>query len=168
MSVDIHSISYAYQECEKLAESMRLTIHMHMDEVAAIQSFIAELKRPAIEEAWRNTYACVGFRPSSLQGVIVQFYLGKEEGFPAAEPVLEFLLNRGWKPNGTSEDADFGNREYRFKKIEPAAPLFWPPHHEWKPYELIATVRVWPHAESEICRKVQVGTKPEYKYECAQ
>jgi len=166
MAVDIHSISYAYKDCEKEVERMRLLIHMHAHEVNLMQQFIAGLHRLPVENSWRNTYASIGYTHMMLNGLIVQFALGKDEGFSAAEPVLEFLLHRGWKPSGTSEDADFGNREYRFKKTETAMPLFWPSHHEWKPYELTATVRVWPHSESVICKKVQVGVKPEYKFEC--
>lgn len=168
MSDDLHSITYAYKDCEKEVERMRLLIHMHAHEVNMAQQFIAAMNRCEKETGWRNTYATIGYTRMSLNGLIIQFALAKHEGFPAAEPVLDFLLSRNWVPDGTSEDADFGNREYRFKKTEQATPMFWPSHLEWKPYELTATVRVWPHSESEICRKVQTGVKPEYKYECAK
>lgn len=168
MSTDIHSIAYAYNDCEKRVEQMRLMIHMHAHEVAMLQQFIVGLNRDGVESGWHKTYATIGYTPMSLQGVIVQFALAKTEGFQAAEPVLEFLLSRGWTPNGTSEDADFGNRDYKFKRIETDPPLYWPSHREWKPYELTATVRVWPHNESVICQRVQVGVKPEYKFECVK
>lgn len=165
--MDIHSIGYAYQHFDALCLNMRTTIEIHAHEVMVTQQFIDSLNRPIVD-GWSKTYATVGYMPGSLQGLIVQVHLDKNESFKAAEPIIEFLLNRGWKPDGSSEDADFGHREFKYRKTATAPPLFWPQHHEWKPLPMVATIRVWPHKESAICRKVQVGVKPDYTFECVE
>lgn len=166
MSSDRHSITYAYQELDRLTLHMRTTIEIHAHEVMLAQQFIASLNRPV--NGWTVDYASVGFSPGSLQGVIIQFFLRLDETFKVVEPIIQFLLNRGWVPSASSEDADFGYREFAYTKKATEPPLFWPQHHEWKPKDMTATLRVWPHKESVTCKKVQVGVKPEYKFECAQ
>lgn len=165
MGIFNRSIEEVYADGEKEVDDIRLRIHMHAQEYRMLQEFVSDLGRPMDSN---GTYADLGWRQGSLLGLIVQMNLAPEESFKAASPVLEFFLARGWTADGQDENGAWGYRAYKFKKVETARPLFFPSHHDWKPYTLTATVRVWPDANGQLCKKVEAGFEPKYKFECIE
>lgn len=157
-------IKHYFNRVEKEVDRMRLLVGMHAMEYGCLVAFLRELGRP--EDVSHGTYASVGFQYGQLNGLIVQYHLQEQESFVAAEPVLSWFLDRGWKQGTQHEDASWGYRQVEFTKVEPEPAMFWPPHKEWKPYELTATVRIWPHPNSQVCKKVEDGTEPKYKFVC--
>lgn len=157
------SIREVYDTVEREVDRMRLLVHMHASEYEALFLYLKEHGRP---DGYDGTFASLGVTRDQLNGLIVQFHLGEKESFRAADPVINFLLDRGWTENGNSEDAGWGYRQFSFRKIEKDPPMFWPSHKEWKPYELTATVRIWPHPSSQVCKKVEDGQEAKYKFVC--
>lgn len=158
-------ISVIHQEMEKKLDDTRLLVHMHAHEYQLLGEFIQSLGRPS---GYDGTYRDLGHTDGSLKGIIVQCHLLKHESFKAGAPIIEWLLSRGFEQDGNDENADWGYRQVAFKKIEHNPPLYWPSHHEWKPYRLTATLRMWPHPEGQNCKKVEAGQEVKYKFVCEE
>jgi hypothetical protein len=155
------SISEIYKECEKVIDRMRLDIHIHADEAAAIDEFVQEMNRP--KEEYRETHTTIGYHPGQVYGILVQFHMSKFETFNVVIPLIEFMLSRGWVKAGMDENAAWGYRGYQFKK--PAShPLYW--DGEWKDRDIKATIRAWVHPLGQTCKKVEDGVEPIYKFVC--
>lgn len=153
-----------HQAVEKRIDEIRLTIHLHAHDYTLMRAFLEELGRP--EEGERETYLDMGWEYGQLRGLIIQVHLAKEERFVVAEPILTKLLELGWTQSKQNEDASWGHREVTFSKPYPEPPLWWPTHKDWKRTTLTATVRMWPHPDSQLCKKVETGTKLTYKFVC--
>jgi hypothetical protein len=156
-------IGKPYQHVERVVDAMRLKVSMHYADYINMMAFLKGLGR---QDGYNGTYADIGFEWGQLNGLIVQVKLQQDESFKAAEPIISWLLEHGWTQNGNSEDARWGYRQVDFRKTENQPPMFWPSHKEWKPYTLTATVRIWPHPDSQICKKVEDGQETKYKYVC--
>ena len=161
------TLSEFYADVEKVVDRMRLKVHLHAHEFVLLSEFVAGLNRPSVRP-YSETAVSLGYEYGQLQGIIVQFFLDKHESFAACTPVIEHLLERGWKQDTQEENASWGYREVAFKKTHTDQPLFWPTHKEWEPQTLTATIRMWPHPTSQICQKVEDGTEPKYKFVCQE
>ena len=159
---DIHDV---HQDMEKKIDEIRLLTHMHAHDYQMVHGFIASLGRPS---DYNGTYANLGFTDGSLKGIIVQMHLEKQESFKAGAPIIEWLLSHGFEQDGNDENASWGYRAVTFKKMVNEPPIFWPAHHDWKPYRLTATLRVWPHPEGQNCKKVETGQEATYKFVCEE
>lgn len=103
--------------------------------------------------AHEGAYIGMGFKDSQLQGIIIQFHLGREQTFAAVTPVVLWLLDHGWVQHEQTEDAEWGYRQIAFKQND----------------ALKLTLRIWPHRDSVRCKKVETGEmKPVYKFECEE
>ena len=159
------TIAEYYEDVEKRVDEMRLNVHLHAHEYGVIQEFIASLGR---SDDYQGTYLQLGYETNSIYGVIVQVHLKKDESFKAASPIIDYLLERGWKQHDQSDTADWGCRTIEFRKRHPDPPLFWPSHKEWKGKDIGCAVRIWLNAESQICKKVEDGVEPKYKFVCQE
>lgn len=161
----MRAISEINAEAEKAIDRMRLLIHLHAQEYIMLCRFVESLGRP---DGYDGTYAGLGCTPGSLIGVFAQVHLAKDESFKAAEPIIAYLLERGWVVSGQTEEASeyatWNYREVTFKK--PSDPPLFPSTRDVAIPALTATVRIWPHADSAVCKRVEDGVVPKYKLVC--
>ena len=157
-------VTKAYEQFHKACRDRELWIHLHAHDCMLMEQFIGTLNREA--DVSRGTYVSLGWENMQLQGVIVQFHLGKEETFLSAQPVIDFALEHGWTVKNQEDETDYGCRRLTFKKMHNEKPLFWPSHHDWSPIALNLEMRLWVHPEGQRCRKVEAGTQPTYKLVC--
>lgn len=154
-------------EAEKEIDKKRLTIHLHSQ---AYVEFTEFLRRAGRRDSVDGTYANIGSGGIwSLNGIYAQVHLEQHERFSDVTPILDWFLDHGWKEVGQSEDASWGSttigyREVKFTKEAPP-PLYWS-HHELPTQSLYATVRMWPHPDSQVCVREQVGVEPTYRIVC--
>lgn len=153
-----------HKALEAEIDDRRLTIHLHAHEFILCTQFLRTLGR---SDGYDGTYVNIGAGDGlSLRGLIVQVHLGASESFKAAAPILDWFLAQGWTPGAQSESADkyWMYREYTFHKTAPV-PLFWS-HKDLPTQKLQATVRVWPPANSQHCKRVETGVEPTFKLVC--
>jgi hypothetical protein len=151
-------------EAEQAIDKMRMLIHLHAQEYIMLCRFLESLVRPNDS---CGTYAGLGYSGGSIAGVYVQVHLEKEESFKVAEPIIAFLLDRGWTVSGQTETAEgdyWSFREVTFQK--PSDPPLFPSARDPKIPTLTATIRMWPHKESAVCKRVEDGVVPKYKLVC--
>lgn len=162
------SIYEIYENVEKEIDRMRLTIHLHSQDYIEFLKFLQQLGRRDVID---GTYANIGSGGIwALNGIYCQVHLEKNEKFSDVVSILNWFLDNGWTQNGQNEDASWGSsigyREVKFTK--PASlPLLWS-HHELPSQSLHATVRMWPHPQSQTCTREQVGVEPTYKIVCKE
>lgn len=157
-----------HKKMEDEIDRMRLTVHLHANEFIQVNAYLRALGR---KEGSDGTYATIGAWGFSIRGLVIQVHLEQHETFSDAAPIIEFLLSRGWTQVSQSDDANWGggsivgNRDIKFAKPSPG-PLYWTDGHLKSERTINATVRIWPHANSQHCRRVQVGVEPTYKLVC--
>lgn len=148
-----YPVEHFFEKIEDEARRMRLLVNTHSNEYMHLLAFLRNLGRPADTS---GTYASIGFKDGAVPGIIVQFHLSADESFMCAEPVVSWFLSCGWKLNEQSEDTSWGYRQIVFKKVVNGLDA------------LQATVRIWPHPQSQVCKKVEDGTEPKYKFVCLE
>ena len=158
------TISDINAEAEAAIDRVRLLIHLHAQEYIMLCRFLESLGR---DNGSGGTYSGLGYSGGSIAGIYVQMHLGKDESFKAAEPIIAFLLDRGWTVSGQTETAEgdyWTFREVTFQK--PSDPPLFPSARDPKIPTLTATIRMWPHKESAVCKRVEDGVVPKYKLVC--
>jgi hypothetical protein len=151
-------------EAEQAIDKMRMLIHLHAQEYIMLCRFLESLGR---DDGSSGTYPGLGYSGGTITGIYVQVHLGKEESFKAAEPIIAVLLDRGWTVSGQTETAEgdyWSFREVTLKK--PSDPPLFPSARDQKMPTLTATIRMWPHKDSAVCKRVEDGVVPKYKLVC--
>ena len=148
-----------YNKIQVESERMMEVLRRHEALYNRIVQIVHECGRP---NALDGTYVDMGFMDGQVSGIIVQVHLQKHESFRVVAPLIEQMLTTGIAQRSQQDDADWGYREIIFAKDSPMWHKGMPQHTKY----ILVTMRIWPPSDSEVCERVECGTKLVYKLEC--
>lgn len=144
---------------QRALEEIKNEWHKRLDMVAAYTAectFFEKMLPQYLTYKRHETYWELGTQHGSLQGIYVQHHMQPEERFSDHEALMSAVLDRGYTIIETSDVFNMA-KEYAFKRtIEIGG----------KEVQLLFTIRLWPAANSQYCKKVEVGMEPKYELRC--
>jgi hypothetical protein len=148
-------------DLEKMEQKLRASFETRIEQIAADRPFVplAETMLDLMTAAGRTGHT---WGWNEWAGLYVRFELGKKEGFDAAFEYYEAAkaatrsIAALSAPNllladepSANDDADMRRRSFTFKV---GGARF--------------TLMIFAHYESEVCKRVVVGTQPKYEMQC--
>ena len=125
---------------------------------AACEKIEPELRRLIAYEKCQR-YWSLNVKNGQTQGVFIVYHLQKEETLKALKPILDLAVDQGWEAQPTEDFMGGYGVSYPFEqKIEIAG----------QKHTLNLTLRVFPHPDSQVCKKVEVGVEPKYEIRCSE
>lgn len=147
------TIQTIYNDLECTIDNLRLNVHKHATEYAAI----------------RDTFhGAIGSMDIDSIGITIMFWLRPNQDFTVCAPLIEWLLDRGWTHNDQRDRAgwSWGSRQIGFTKATPL-PIEWS-HKDGFPKQvgLHLTIEMWITTSNANCKLVEDGVTPKYKIQC--
>lgn len=148
-------IKKAFEDYKKEAYRMLDVIARYTAACEQIEPKLAGLVK---EEEYRR-YWQLNIKDGQTQGIFVVYHLEKDETLKAVKPILDLAIKQGWDAKPSEDFMGGYGISYPFEqKIEIAG----------QQRTLYLTLRVFPHPNSQVCKKVEVGTEPKYEIRCSE
>lgn len=110
-----------------------------------------------LTECEHKTYWHLNVLHGQAAGIFIRHDLGETDTLHSLEGVLSAVLDAGWVPQPTEDFMDGWGKSYPHRKAITIG---------GKEHWLFLTLRVFPHPNSQTCKKVQVGMEPKYELRC--
>jgi len=104
-----------------------------------------------------ETYWSLNTKWGQTQGIFIAHHLGETETLADLAGVLTAITAVGWMPDKTEDFMDGYGKSYPFHQTITIGGT---------EHRLTLTMRVFPHPNSQTCKKVQIGTEPKYELQC--
>lgn len=125
---------------------------------AACEQIEPQLAAIMKEEGYQR-YWSLNIKNGQTPGIFVVYHLEKDETLKAVKPILDLAVEQGWEAKPSEDFMGGYGISYPFEqKIEIAG----------QKHTLYLTLRVFPHPNSQVCKKVVVGTEPKYEIRCSE